>query len=326
MVEDWSEGKSGAVWTGRFLEGGKVILSSDKPGFQLWDGQTGALTTTIQMPDFESAGVILESIDISLERDSFASYGRRPHPGTKFTDYVAWFHRTSALANPTELPAIKKDEHLFNGIRFLPRPNRIIRSSPRILELIDTERNQVIDSVTFKSHINTRLSEDGVRVYVGWDDGVAVVDCSTDKLSRVADLELPRGLLNFGIVDNAGQTFFVSSRSEGERTGVYCGRVSAWNISSKKPLWLLETRALNALWRDVSSLALHPNGGTLACCVTEKEVVVGKKHSSASCILLVNANDGAVRQYFKAHRNYAGPIFFPLMQAGCSQSPSVNQR
>jgi WD40 repeat protein len=310
MVEDWSEGKSGAIWTGRFLGGGKVILSSGKPGFQLWDGQTGALKTTIQMPDFESAGVILESIDISHDYNSFASYGRRPRPGTKFHDYVAWLHRVSALTDPTELPAIKKDEYLFNGIRFLPRPNRVVRSSPRLLELIDTERNQVIDSLTFKSHINMRLSEDGARVFVGWDNGVAVVDCSNDKLSRVADLDLPPSLLHFGIVDNAGKTIFISSRSEGARTGVYAGRISAWDISTKKPLWLIETSTLNTLWRDVTSTALHPNGDTLACCVTEKEVVVGKKHSSASCVLLVNARDGAVREYFKAHRNYAGPVSF----------------
>jgi hypothetical protein len=53
-------------------------------------------------------------------------------------------------------------------------------------------------------------------------------------------------------------------------------------------------------------MALHPNGETLACCVKEKEVIVGKKHSSATCVLFVNASDGAVREYFKAHRDYAG--------------------
>jgi ligand-binding sensor domain-containing protein len=264
------------------------------------------------MPDFESAGVILEGIDISHDHNSFASYGRRPRPGTKYADYVAWFHHRSDLTKPIELTDTRKDKGLFNGIRFLPRPNRIVRSSPDLLELIDTERNQVIDSLNFKSDISTTLSEDGARVYVGWDDGVALVDCSTDKLSRVGDVELPKGLWNFGVVDKAGQTFFVSSRSEGERTGWYCGRISAWNISTKKPLWLIETRALHILWRDVSSLALHPNGGTLACCVTEKDGIVGKKHSSATCVLLVNASDGTVREYFKAHRNYTGlvPVSF----------------
>lgn len=310
MVEDWSEGRSGAIQTGRFVDGGNAILSWGKSGFQIWDGQTAALKKTIKTPDFESGGVILESIDISHDYDSFASYGRRPRPGTKFHDYVAWIHRMSALTQPTELPAIKKDESLFNGIRFLPRPGRIVRSSPRLLELIDTECNQVIDSLTFKSHISMRLSEDGARVFVGWDAGVALVDCSTDKLSQVCDLDLPPSLIHFGVVDSAGKTFFVSSRSEGERTGVYSGRISAWDISSKRPQWSIETRNLNSLWREANSVALHPTSETLACCVSEKEVVVGKKNSSASWVLLVNTNDGSVRQYFKAHRNSSGPVSF----------------
>jgi WD40 repeat protein len=192
----------------------------------------------------------------------------------------------------------------------LPSLNRLLRWGPRVLELINTETRQVIDSLTFKSHLGVRVPDEGLRVYAGWEDGVATIDCSHDKLSRVAELEIPKGLVNFGVTDTSGQTFFVSSRSEGERTGAYRGRVSAWNTSTKKPIWLLETSSLNPLWREVNSLSLHPNGETLACCVTETEMIIGKKHTSASYVVLVNTGDGAVKQYIKAHRNASGPVSF----------------
>ena len=114
LVVDKSEGKSGAIRVGGFVEGGKIILSSGKPGFQLWDSHTGVLKKTIQMPDFESMGVILESINISPDYNSFASYGRKPRPGTQFHDYVSWLHSLNALTDPIELPPMNLNEGIFN--------------------------------------------------------------------------------------------------------------------------------------------------------------------------------------------------------------------
>src|SRR2546430_17005148 len=74
MIEDWSEGKSKSIWSGRFSEDGRGILSQGQVGFQLWDTDTGRLTATIPRPNLKDKGAQLDGSDIGSDHQSFALY------------------------------------------------------------------------------------------------------------------------------------------------------------------------------------------------------------------------------------------------------------
>jgi len=141
------------------------------------------------------------------------------------------------------------------------------------------------------------------------------LDCSSDKLAPICQLDLPSagpfgtGHGHFGLMTPDRNLWIVRSRSEGERTAFYRGTLSAWNPDTKQNIWSLEMSALSPLWRQISSISIHPNGKLLAAGVVEREAVVGKFHRLASHVLLINISDGKPLGYFKAHRNTCAAYF-----------------
>jgi len=318
FVEDWSEGDSGAVRTGRLSFDRREIISLGAAGFQFWDGKTGTLVETISIPDVtgtlatKGLRVNREQIDVSPDRKSFVSFGRQPRPGTQYTDYWSMVHHRSGLDTPVALPGWIK-ENMLSGVLFLPLPNRLLRwgykGENTQLDLIATDNNRVIDTFSLPRGSDVRhISPEGCA-FIGWHKGVMALDCANDKLSPVCQLDLETagvygsGHSHYGVLTTDRSLWVVRSRFEGERTGIYRGRLSAWETASEQKLWSIEISELNPLWREIDSVSIHPNDQLAAISVAEREFVLGKFNRKASCVVLINVADGAPKQFFKAHRN-----------------------
>ena len=319
FLEDWSEGTSNSIRTARLSFDGDEIISLGHAGFQFWDSKNGGLKDTIELPEvtgtLTTKGLRIgrSEIDISPDRQSFASFGTQPRPGTQYTDYWSMLHRRNAMDSPVILPG-GVSENMLNGVRFLSLPNRLIRwgykDTVTQLDLIATDTNTIVDSCRLPRGAHVRyLSADG-RAFAGWHEGVIALDCSNDKLSIASRLDLPSagsfasGHAHYGVVSSDEALWVLASRVEGERTGVYRGALSAWDRSGTK-IWSVETSALNTLWREISSLSLHPNKREVAISITEREIEIGKFSRVSSCVVLINIADGLPMRWFKAHRNHS---------------------
>ncbi|MGE0702441.1 MAG: hypothetical protein AB7P22_00750 [Vicinamibacterales bacterium] len=325
FLEDWSEGTSNAVRSGRPSFDGKEIVSVGDAGFQRWDATTGALKETISLPEVtgtlttKGLRVGRSAIDISPDMQSFASFGTQPRPSTQYTDYWSMLHHRRALDKPIVLPGWVAED-MLSGVRFLPSPNRLLRwgykSKATQLDLIGTDSNTVIDScrLPYGAHIS-HIAANG-RAFAGWHEGVLALDGSQDKLSIVSRLDLDSagsfgsGHSHYGVLTSDETRWLVTSRFEGERTGVYRGTLSAWDKAGTK-IWGVETSELNPLWREVASLSIHSNDQAVAISVIERDFVIGKHSRLASYVVFINIADGLPQRWFKAHRNYCSAHCLP---------------